>query len=730
MMILKKYILWFFVLLVGVVMMVAALLATIALNAEFRVWLTNTVIHYAAQETGYTLSIKALDFSDIKHLNIKGIEVEGPHVISIEEMSLVWNLDQFFEGQVDIGELRITNVVVDTHRVKDLSSAFTVSGLWYAPSINGHVQANAVIDTVPLSFYFKGSSAGEDVVVEHVKLVHQDGESVELKGHYRDGNMDFVIKTDAFSTKVLSDLGVGIKPGKIKANIAIKGHESDPVVSGYLALTSKVLSKKQNYVIKTRIELSTVKSITRANIQFYHDATKLGYVEVSLPLKTYLHYDGPQDYFPVKGTLTSQVDLAHIQAFLSLDSHNIKGNFISNLIVSGTRNKPIVEGSVELKSGYYENTDIGVGLYDVTMNANAQPNGVATLTARATDGQKGVLLLSGNADFFAKTQDAVSVKLTVDNAKLLRRTDIDGQLSGDLLLAGSLRELFLKGALTVMPLAININSLLTEGIPSVQVTEVRQGDNVYVKASSSAPDSAMPVIKMDIIIKADRRAFLRGRGLEAELEGNINITGTLAQSFYSGVFKTIRGSYEILGKKFTINQGTVRFEGEAFSLAISGVHKTKEIQVTAQISGALEDLELTLSSNPSMPQDEIISHLLFGKSSAKITPLQAIKLANAVRSLKNGGQSMFDPLGTARDVLGVDSISVESEQVGDEQEVTVGVGKYISERVYLEVEKGSDPSKPLKGKVEIEVTPHLNVESSTGNNAGLGGVDLQFKYDY
>ena len=50
--------------------------------------------------------------------------------------------------------------------------------------------------------------------------------------------------------------------------------------------------------------------------------------------------------------------------------------------------------------------------------------------------------------------------------------------------------------------------------------------------------------------------------------------------------------------------------------------------------------------------------------------------------------------------------------------------------IYIEIEKGNNPSQPMKGSVEIEVLPNLNVESSTGGSSGVGGVKLQWKHDY
>jgi len=62
--------------------------------------------------------------------------------------------------------------------------------------------------------------------------------------------------------------------------------------------------------------------------------------------------------------------------------------------------------------------------------------------------------------------------------------------------------------------------------------------------------------------------------------------------------------------------------------------------------------------------------------------------------------------------------------------VNIGVGKYINERVYLEVQKTPDPSQPWQGNITIDLLPNLKLESSTGGTSGVPGAALKWKNDY
>jgi autotransporter translocation and assembly factor TamB len=129
-----------------------------------------------------------------------------------------------------------------------------------------------------------------------------------------------------------------------------------------------------------------------------------------------------------------------------------------------------------------------------------------------------------------------------------------------------------------------------------------------------------------------------------------------------------------------------------------------------------------------MPSDEILAHLLFGRSATNITPFQALRLAQAVNSLRGGGSGgMFDFMDRTRRLMGVDEFNI-NQSGGKKGETSASVGKYMRDNVYLEVEQGLGADTG-KVSVEIELTPHIAVETDMGA-AGQGGVGVNWKWDY
>jgi translocation and assembly module TamB len=80
-----------------------------------------------------------------------------------------------------------------------------------------------------------------------------------------------------------------------------------------------------------------------------------------------------------------------------------------------------------------------------------------------------------------------------------------------------------------------------------------------------------------------------------------------------------------------------------------------------------------------------------------------------------------------RRLIGVDALTLN--QAGEDYtESTVSVGKYLSEDVYVEVEKGLSPETG-KASLKWDVTPNITVGTEVGVNAQTG-VSVDWRWDY
>ncbi len=171
------------------------------------------------------------------------------------------------------------------------------------------------------------------------------------------------------------------------------------------------------------------------------------------------------------------------------------------------------------------------------------------------------------------------------------------------------------------------------------------------------------VATLDLVVSARNRIFVRGRGLQAELGGDVRITGTSADPVVIGAFELRRGDITLAGQRITLVRGKVSFTGD-LTPTLDFLAQTQASEVTAQIAvtGRAAEPEFMISSQPALPQDEVISRLLFDRATGGLNGFQALQLAQTIAQLSGDGGA--DGFGELRKALGADSLDVSAGASG------------------------------------------------------------------
>ena len=127
-------------------------------------------------------------------------------------------------------------------------------------------------------------------------------------------------------------------------------------------------------------------------------------------------------------------------------------------------------------------------------------------------------------------------------------------------------------------------------------------------------------------------------------------------------------------------------------VGVEAVHQGEDIIVTVRVSGPAAKPEIDISSQPELPQDEILSRMLFGKQVTDLSGAQAAQLAAAVAELSGATGSGPGFMEKIRRGLGVDVL-----QFGGESGTSVRAGQYLSEDVFLGGAKRQPAALYLQG---------------------------------
>lgn len=562
------------------------------------------------------------------------------------------------------------------------------------------------------------------VFVDSLSLAFFGNNVFSARGTYSKEKLDFVLDVAQLPVQTLAALGWQDISGEAEAHIELAGNFQHPQIKGYANYKDSFFSagdSSKSIPLTMNFEFTTDAGILNLRSRYYADQESVGDMLFRLPLASYLMNSG--NSFPLALSAKGHMDFAVSKWLLDPELHHLKGMFKADIDIKGTLSEPKVFGAIQLREGSYYNQMTGTQWDRVEGDMVADGSSLQLTQLQAHSGEHGYVKLQGNIDWAKnrrQDKDAIKLTLTAQDAVIVQRRDLFGEVSGNIDFSGSFSELWLTGQMSVSPLNANIDSAIRSNIPTIEVSEIQHESEPQWRAS-------LPKINLDLTLNADQQAFIRGRGLNAELQGQFRLQGDLSSPRYLGVFRTRRGKLELFGKRFQLEKGEVRFSNDAISLLIPAVYKSSEIEIRAELYGTSDEPKLSLTSIPSLPEDEIFARLIFGKSVQEITAFEAIRLAGTINTLKNGGG--YDPVDHARDLLGVDSLNIEGQQTDNGSGLSVGIGKYINEKVYLELKKTPNPAQPWQATVEIELTPRLRLESGTRENGG-GGAELLWKKDY
>ncbi|MCV2894676.1 translocation/assembly module TamB domain-containing protein [Lentibacter sp. XHP0401] len=357
--------------------------------------------------------------------------------------------------------------------------------------------------------------------------------------------------------------------------------------------------------------------------------------------------------------------------------------------------------------------------------------GNATVRSIATVTSGGQITAQGG--FGLQAPYTANIELGVINAILSDPKLYSTRVNGTLTLGGALASSpSLAGRLLLDETEIRVPSTgigAYGDIPEIthlsEPAAVRQTRSFAGLLNTGGSESAVAGggIGLNVQIIAQNRIFVRGRGLDAELGGQLELTGTTADIIPKGRFDLIRGRLDILGKRLDLREGYARMQGSLTpELRLVAGTSTDDYVILVVLEGPADAPEITFTSEPELPSDEVLARLLFGRDISSISALQAVQLASAVATLAGkGGIGIVEKL---RQQTGFDDLDVTTDEDG---ETSVRAGKYISDKAYTDIEIDSQGQSQINLNLDLSKSTKLRGSVDSDGETGIG---LFFEKDY
>ena len=448
---------------------------------------------------------------------------------------------------------------------------------------------------------------------------------------------------------------------------------------------------------------------------------------------------------PASGPLSFQLRgagrLENLADLLPLGEDRVSGQFAADIAIGGTVAAPSASGRFKLSEGRYENFATGMVLTNLQAEAVGDRDRINLSSLSAGDSASGGLKAQGNVLLTGPSGPTAALSATLTNFRVAARDEATATATGTVSITGSLTAPKVAAPLTVDRADINLPDSLPPNVVVIKVTRINGNAGKQPQAAPVAEPPALPAT-LDIKIDMPGNIFVRGHGLDSEWRGKLAIAGTSAAPVINGSLEQIHGTVDLLGKTFTLTRGRIIFDGsDKLDPLLDIVAEASTTDITAQVNigGLASTPTITLTSTPVVPQDEILSRVLFGKSVGQITPGEGIQLAAAAATLAGGGPGVLDRL---RGGLGLDWFRLGSSTSGPTTGslnpggantsatggTALSAGKYIVPGVSVGVSQGISPPTS-KITVEVQVRPHLTVGGEVGQGGGTG-LGINYNYDY
>ncbi|HEY9011480.1 MAG TPA: translocation/assembly module TamB domain-containing protein, partial [Devosia sp.] len=243
------------------------------------------------------------------------------------------------------------------------------------------------------------------------------------------------------------------------------------------------------------------------------------------------------------------------------------------------------------------------------------------------------------------------------------------------------------------------------------------------ESGRAARGSSRSTIELDVNVLASNQIFVRGRGVDAEVGGSVRLTGSINDIHPVGGFQLNRGRLAILGQRVTFEEGSVTLVGDLDPyLDFRARTEGEGVTVFVDVTGRASEPDIGFSSNPALPEDEVLSRLMFNRSMGELTPLQLAKLAGAAAEMAGGSNtSLVDSLRGKAGLADLDIVS------GEDGNLAVQAGTYLQDNVYLGVQAGADGKSRVT--VNLDLTDDIKARAAAGTD-GETSVGVFYETDY
>jgi len=429
----------------------------------------------------------------------------------------------------------------------------------------------------------------------------------------------------------------------------------------------------------------------------------------------------------VNATVNANTNLGVLQPF-NRDVVS-SGEIVLATAVRGTMAKPMVNGRLELHNASLNYTEIPNGITNANgvVLFNGNNASVRSLTAELGGGK---VTVSGFVAYNELMRFGLRARAA--NVRIRLQQGVSVVADANVQLTGGTKASAVSGTVTIDQVtytpASDLGSILSRAAPPVQ--------------SPIAPSPLLDNMKLDIQVRTSSSMAVQASLAEnLQADANLRIRGTASQPGVLGRVSITEGQLVFFSSTYTVNSGTISFYNPIRIepvMNISLVTQAKGVDIVLKVTGPIDNMKLSYTSDPPLQFQEIVSLLASGKTPTSDPTILANQPSQPPQSFEQMGESalmskaLVDPMASRlQRVFGVSQLKIDPTFTSgsDLPQARLTLQQQVASNItFTYVTALNDPNSQIV-RVEWTANPQWSAMATRDQN-GIFSVKVLYKKQF
>jgi translocation and assembly module TamB len=422
------------------------------------------------------------------------------------------------------------------------------------------------------------------------------------------------------------------------------------------------------------------------------------------------------------------LDLEQLRAIWPALPADVGGRLELAATLAGGAPQPALSGQLRLSDVRFEAPFLGGRLGPLSARASLAGDELRIEEA-ALPGGDGRAVLTGRVLLRELAPAGAELRLAFSGFEVRRGSDFAGRLDGELAVEGPIEALSARGSLVLSGATVRLAQQRNPLFKEIRVRRIEEGPTGSIREEEwhLPPWADGASLAVGLAIPGD--ASLAGQGASIAFRGDLEARKRpFEDAHLVGAIESVKGSYRLYGRLFTLERGRVVFTGRRAldpELDVAATHRVRDVTVTAALGGTVSKPVLRLESDPPLPENDVVALLLFGRTREELAESQAAGLSFFLA--QTAGGAALEQIGSAVPFLPVENTVLTASGEGDD--ATLGIGHYVTPDVYVQYDTAASGSEPSRLRLDWRLGRRWSVETRVASD-GHSSADLIWTWDF